>query len=89
MTCRTFSCILVPKLRLGMGDWKLIEFFEDGTLELYNTAQDPAEANDLAGTMPQKVRQMHDVLAAWRKDVAAPVPTEPNPRYDPKASWSP
>ena len=78
-----------PAGAVRMGDWKLIEFFEDGTLELYNTAEDVAEANDLAGKMPQKVREMHDVLVAWRKQVAAPVPTEPNPRYDPGAAWPP
>jgi len=78
-----------PAGAVRMGDWKLIEFFEDGTLELYNTKQDIGETNDLAGQMPEKVKQLHDVLLAWRQEVKAPVPTEPNPRYDPNAPWPP
>ena len=32
-----------PAGAVRMGDWKLIEFFEDGTLELYNTGKDISE----------------------------------------------
>jgi arylsulfatase A len=50
-------------------DWKLIEFFDDNTFELYNLADDPGEATNLAGSHPQKVRQLHNLLQEWRKDV--------------------
>ena len=72
-----------------MGDWKLIEFFEDGTLELYNTKRDISEQNNLADAMPDKVEELHQVMRAWRAEVHAPVPTTPNPRYDPSAVWPP
>ncbi len=65
------------------GDWKLIEFFEDNRLELYNLADDIGEATDLAARMPDKTRELHDRLVAWRKAVNAPVPTEKNPKFDP------
>jgi len=77
-----------PAGAVRMGDWKLIEFFEDGVLELYNVVEDVSESTNLAGRMPEKTSQLHDMLLAWRKQVAAPVPTEPNPRYDPSASES-
>ena len=74
-----------PAGAVRQGDWKLIEFFEDGKLELYHLADDAGEKNDLAGRMPDKVQQLHGVLAAWRQSVGAPIPTEENPQYDPEA----
>ncbi|REK08945.1 MAG: hypothetical protein DWQ37_18945 [Planctomycetota bacterium] len=57
------------------GDWKLMEFFEDGHHELYNLADDPGEEHDLAAKMPEKVRSLQQRLAVWRKDVGAEMPT--------------
>ena len=74
-----------PAGAVRQGDWKLIEFFEDGKLELYNIKDDISEKNDLATAMPDKVEQMHRTLINWRKSVDAPVPTERNPEYDPEA----
>jgi len=34
-------------------DWKLIEFFDNGSFELYNLANDMGETNDLAGKEPE------------------------------------
>ena len=65
------------------GDWKLIEWYEDGALELYNIPQDIGEKNDLAAQQPEKVKALHEKLVAWRKEVGALMPT-PNPEFDPK-----
>ena len=64
------------------GDWKLIEWFEDGALELFNLAQDVSEKQNLAAQNPAKVKELHAKLLAWRKDVGALLPT-PNPDYKP------
>jgi arylsulfatase A-like enzyme len=72
-----------PAGAIRKGDWKLIEFFEDGRLELYNLADDIGEEHDLAGEMPEKAEELHADLVAWRRAVNAPVPDEPNPRYRP------
>ena len=64
----------------------MIEFFEDGTLELYNTGKDISEKKNLAKKMPAKVKEMHEVMLAWRTETNAPVPTKLNPAYDPKSS---
>jgi len=75
-----------PAGAVQMGDYKLIEFFEDGHCELYNIVEDIGETKDLAASMPDKARELHDELVAWRKRVSAPVPTEKNPAYDPEAA---
>ena len=71
-----------------MGDWKLIEFFEDGVLELYNLKQDLGEKNNLAAKMPDKVKELHASMLKWRERLKAPVPTEKNPKYDPNAKFT-
>jgi arylsulfatase A len=65
-------------------DWKLIEFYEDSHVELYNLAADIGETRDLAGSLPQKADALREQLQRWRKSVAAQMPT-PNPNYDPEA----
>ncbi len=57
------------------GDWKLMEFFEDGRLELYNLRADESEKQNLAAKMPDKVTELRAQLVAWRKQVNAPMPT--------------
>jgi arylsulfatase A-like enzyme len=62
------------------GDWKLIEWYEDGSLELYNLRDDLAEKTNLAATNPSKARALHARLVTWRKEVKALMP-EPNPDF--------
>ena len=63
----------------------MIEFFEDGRLELYNLREDIGEKNNLVKTMPEKAKQLNRLLVRWRKSVNALVPTEKNPLYAPNA----
>ncbi|HEY0864432.1 MAG TPA: sulfatase [Lacunisphaera sp.] len=65
------------------GDWKLIEYFEDHSVELFNLAEDIGERHDLSAAQPAKVRELQARLAQWRAAVGAPVPTQPNPAYIP------
>jgi arylsulfatase A-like enzyme len=53
------------------GDWKLIEQYEDGSLELYNLAKDPSETTDLASAEPTRVATLRGKLEAWRRSVGA------------------
>jgi len=64
------------------GDWKLIEFFEDNHLELYNLALDPGEQYNFASSYADKAWDLRRKLASWRESVNAVMPT-PNPNYDP------
>lgn len=71
-----------PAGAVRQGDWKLLEFFEDGRLELYNLRQDLAESENLAERFPERADAMRQRLAAWRMEINAQMPT-PNPQHDP------
>jgi arylsulfatase A-like enzyme len=68
-----------PSGAIRQGDWKLIEFFGDGRLELYDLNQDLSEADDLAQRMPDRVEQLHEKLKAWRQAVDAKMPPPMKP----------
>ena len=71
------------------GNWKLLEFFEDGgRRELYDLAADPAEETDLSKSNPQKLRELATILDQWQSETQAAIPTEINPSYDPASSRS-
>ena len=56
------------------GDYKLIEFFEEGRLELYHLKDDLSERHNLTQKLPEKTRELHHRLASWRMSVNAPMP---------------
>jgi len=66
--------------------WKLIESFEDSTLELYHLREDLDESQNVAETNPEKVDELYSKLDAWRKRLNAPVPTQVNEAYNPNFS---
>jgi arylsulfatase A len=72
-----------PYSAIRFRDWKLIEFFEDDHIELYNLRQDPLEAHDLAKQESARASDLRKRLHAWRADVGAQAPVK-NPDYDPK-----
>jgi hypothetical protein len=53
-------------------------------LELYNLNEDIGEKNNVADSMPDKVKELHQMLVTWREKTNAPVPTELNPEYNPE-----
>ena len=73
---RTTPCSVIRK-----GDWKLIQYFEDGTLELYDLKNDPSERKNLAKKEAEKTADLLKDLQAWQKETKAPIPTEKNPAY--------
>ena len=64
------------------GDWKLIENFEDNSLELYNLSTDPSEHNNLAAKETGRAEAMLASLRKWRESVGARMPV-PNPDFKP------
>ena len=69
-----------PGGALRTGNLKLIENFEDGSLELYDLSADLSEQNNLAGSMPGVADSLQGVLEGWRTAVDAQMP-EPNPAF--------
>lgn len=72
----------IPSGAIRMGDWKLIERYEDGRLHLYNLNADIGELNDLARKFPDRVRSMKSKLHDWYKEVDAKF-------LQPKEPWRP
>jgi arylsulfatase A-like enzyme len=63
------------------GDYKLIEWYENGAVELYNLRNDISEKEDLAKKMPEKAAELKAMLAEWLKQVDAKMPPS-KPRDD-------
>jgi arylsulfatase A-like enzyme len=72
-----------PVSAVRSGDYKLLEFYEDQRVELYNIKDDIGETKDLAAKHPAKKKELYDKLQQWKKKVNAPVPTQANPLYKP------
>ena len=47
--------------------WKLIYFYEDDRIELYNLPADKGERNDLAASEKEKAAYLKNKLMAWLK----------------------
>ncbi len=69
-----------PGSSIRQRDWKLIEFFEDGRLELYNLREDIGETRNLCNDHPAKVSELHAKLTAWRHSIEAKIP-QLNPEW--------
>lgn len=70
-----------PASALRIGPYKLIHFYPDDRLELYNLEKDISESENLAGKEPERARNMLEFLNAWRKQVNASSPTR-NEQFD-------
>lgn len=73
----------VPGGAIRKNNWKLIEFYDDGYLELYNLAEDIGETKNVAQQNPKVTAKMKKQLDQWRKEVGAEMP-QPNPDFDPE-----
>jgi arylsulfatase A-like enzyme len=70
-----------PGAAIRLGDWKLIEWFEDRRVELFNLAQDIGETTDLSRSEFARAGELRARLRAWQTEVGARFPTV-NPNYD-------
>ena len=78
---------LPPAVSVHRGDWKLIRIFHGGDdgahrWKLFNLQNDIGEKNDLAGTQPQRVKELDALIEQFLIDTEAVVPV-PNPHFDP------
>ena len=74
-----------PSSAVRIGDWKLIEKFQDESFELYNLKNDPGEKKNLVESQSQKAKELKQVLLDWQTTTGAPRPVEKNPAYDPSS----
>ncbi len=73
-----------PSAAVREGKYKLIEFFEEGTTELYDLEKDPAETRNLSDSLPEIRKKLLGQLHKWQEEVKADMPTA-NPDYDPQS----
>ena len=69
-----------PGGAIRAGDYKLLEYFENGTVQLFNLRIDIGEQNNLSKTEPEKAAELRSMLHTWRQDVSARM-MKPNPDY--------
>ena len=69
-----------PGASIREGDWKLIKFYDQEKVELYNLKKDPSEKKDLAKKNSAKSKELENKLIAWQKQMNAKLP-KPNPNY--------
>ena len=69
-----------PSGAIRVGQYKLIETYEDNRAELYDLSADPGETHDLSPEMPERAAGILGRLHDWLKSVNAQMPT-PNPNY--------
>ena len=69
-----------PYSIIRSGDWKLIKWYE-GSVELYDLANDLSETTNLAKSQPQKVNQLDAQLSAELRRIGAKLP-RPHQRAD-------
>ena len=74
-----------PNGAVRLGDFKLIEWYEDMSTELYDLKNDLGEKTDLSAKMPEKTAELRQLLHDWRENVNALMP-QPNPAYNPEKS---
>jgi len=70
---------MTPGSAIRDGNWKLIHFYENDGVELYDLTEDPGEKNDLSASQPARVRELRSKLDQWRKTTGANAP-RPNPK---------
>lgn len=70
---------MTPGSAIRDGRWKLIHFYENDRVELYDLKEDPGEGNDLSESQPVRVRELRSKLDQWRKTTGANAP-RPNPK---------
>lgn len=71
-----------PGGAIRLGDYKLLEYYENCRVQLFDLRKDPGELHDLSEEMPQKTEQLKKMLDDWRIVINANMPYA-NPGYDP------
>ncbi len=77
-----------PQSAILKGDWKLIKFYEEDQVRLFDLSQDLGERHNLAATNPAQVDQMRRQLEKYLIEIGAQIPTA-NPAANPNQPVTP
>lgn len=70
-----------PGSVIRKGKWKLHEYFEDGSFELYDLENDIGEEKNLVDEFPEIKEDLFQLLNEWRTEMQADIPNEINPDF--------
>ena len=56
---------------IRLGDYKLLDFYREGRVELYNLKEDMRESKNLSETMQNKKEELLHLVRKWRESVDA------------------
>ena len=76
-----------PSGAVREGRYKLIEYFENGAVQLFDLTDDPVEQNNLAATQPGKVTELRSKLHRWIDETHAGR-LQPNPDFNPRVAFA-
>jgi arylsulfatase A-like enzyme len=63
-----------PGGAIRQGDFKLLEYFENGSVQLFNLKTDLGEQDDLSEKHPKKKKELLSLLRSWREELSAKMP---------------
>ncbi|MCP3927608.1 MAG: sulfatase-like hydrolase/transferase, partial [Bacteroidetes bacterium] len=72
----------IPGSSMIKGDWKVINYYEQEGVELYNLREDESETKNIASENPKRAKEMQALLEAWRTSTNAVGPVLNNPFYE-------
>ena len=71
-----------PYTSVRSGKWKLIYYYEDKNVELFNLEENMKEVHDISTANPEVVSDLKTKIFDWIDKTQAPFPTKPNPYYE-------
>ncbi len=69
-----------PSSAVRLGKFKLIEWYEDDSYELFDLEKDIEELVNLTDSLPEVTDNLKTILSNWKKEMKAEIP-RPNPNY--------
>lgn len=76
--------VVAPYSVVRSGKWKMVKWYEDNVIELYNLKKDIGETNELSEKFPEVVKKLDQNLSDWLKETGGKLP-KPNPDYQANA----
>ena len=78
-----------PGGAIRLGNYKLLEYYENGNVQLFDLEKDLGEQNDLSKAQPETTKKLLKMLQDWRREVDAKMPQVKTAASREKATTSP
>ena len=78
-----------PGGAIRLGNYKLLEYYENGNVQLFDLEKDLGEQNDLSKAQPETTKKLLKMLQDWRREVDAKMPQVKTAASREKATTNP